>query len=121
MDPVPSVPEIQADPAGAVAAAGVLAQATSADGDATTQALAWGIAAKILAAAAPLAGEAIGGPLGALAGQAVGIAASSLASQHADAIATLDAGQQALITEAITVGAAAVAAKILPVPVVIHN
>ena len=123
MDPVPSVPDFQADPAAATVAAGTLAQATSADGDATTQALAWGIAAKILATAAPLVGEAIGGPLGALAGQAVGTAATSLASQHADAVATLDAGQQALINEAIAVGAAVVADKINPppIPVTIHT
>lgn len=123
MTDVPSVQDFQSNPTAATAAAADIAKATSADGDATTQALAWGIAAKVLEAAAPLAGSAIGGPAGALAGQAVATVAASLASQHQQALAALTADQQALLTATIAAGASAVSQRIDPttVPTTFHN
>ncbi len=113
---IPTAADWATNPAAALAAAGVYAQATSADGDPTTQVIAFGIAAQILAAAAPLAGQAIGGPLGALAGAAVGQVAASLASQHQAALSALTADQQALLTQTVAVGISLAAAKLKGTP-----
>lgn len=112
VNPIPTVADWQTDPEASLAAAGTLAKITNAHGDATSEAIAWGIAAQVLAAAAPLAGQAIGGPLGALAGAAVAQVATTLADQHQTATAALTAGQQAIITQAIQVGATMATAKL---------
>jgi len=114
MNTIPTVADWAADPNGALAAAQALAKATLADADASTQAIAMGIASQVLTAAAPIAGAAIAGPSGALAAAALTTVATSVAQQAAPAVAALTAQQQQLVTSAIQVGAAAVQAKLDP-------
>lgn len=112
VNPIPTIEDWQNSPAESLAAAGVLAKLTNSHGDAASDAIAFGIAAQVLSAAAPLAGQAIGGPLGALAGAAMAQAAETLSSQHQSAVAELTAGQQTIITQAIAVGSALATAKL---------
>lgn len=112
MSRIPSIEDWKNDPAGSLAAASELAKATSANGDASTQAIAMGIAAKVLAQAAPIVGQAIAGPLGAIAGAAVMEVAESMASQNANALSTFTAGQRAMIDVAVQTATAAAAEKL---------
>ncbi len=117
MNTIPTPEDWANDPAGALAAATALAKTTMDDGDVTSQAIAWGIAAQILATAAPIAGQALAGPLGgaggALAGAAIQDLAASLSSQRAGALAALPPEQQALVPTAVTTGAALAQAKLV--------
>lgn len=112
MNTIPTALDWQNDPAAALAASLDLAKKTAADADASTNVIACGIAAQVVAAAAPLAGAAIGGPTGALAAAALAQFGIGLASQHAESLASLTPDQQALVTTAIQVGVAEATAKL---------
>jgi hypothetical protein len=101
-------------PDAALAAALEIAKATSAHGDASTSAIALGIAAQVVQAAAPIAGAAVGGPWGAIIGAAVASLADTLGNQHAAALGPLTPGQQALIAQAITTAASLVKPVVKP-------
>lgn len=114
MSHIPTAQDWAADPARALADALEVAKATSSHGDVSTQAVAFGIAARALIAAAPIIGQALGGPLGALAGAAVSELATTIQQQHVNALSTLTPGQLALVDQAIATGAAAISPKALP-------
>jgi len=117
MNEIPTAEDWQTDPAGALAAAKALADKTNADQDSTPATIALGIAAQVLATAAPIAGAALGGPLGAaggaLAGAALQTLATSLAAQHENALASLTPQQQALISAGVQVAAGVAQAKLV--------
>jgi hypothetical protein len=108
MNTIPTTQDWASDPDGALAASLEIAKTTAAHGDASTQAVAFGIAARVLVAAAPIIGQALGGPLGALAGAAVSQVATSLQQQQTNALTALTPGQLALVDAAIAAGAQAV-------------
>lgn len=89
-----------------------VAAATHAHGDAKTSSIALGIASKLIEAAAPIIGSAIGGAPGALTGAAIAHIAAQLGNHSARALDTLSADEQKLIADAITIGAAAVSQKL---------
>lgn len=114
MTKIPTAEGWQSDPTAALEASLQIAKATSAHGDASTQSIAFGIAAKAVQAAAPIIGQAVGGPIGALAGAAVAQIAAQLEQQGRNALSTLTPGQIALVDQAILTGAQAVTRKVSP-------
>lgn len=114
MTRIPTAQDWTADPVAALAASLEIAKATSSNGDPSTQAIAFGIAARALVAAAPLIGQALGGPIGALAGAAVSQIATTLQQQHVNALDALTPGQLALVDQAIATGAIALTPKATP-------
>lgn len=111
MNTIPSIADWQTDPAGALAASKALADKTAADGDSSSKAVAIGIAAQVVRAGAPIAGAAVGGPMGAVAAAGLVAIADSLDSQHKDALAALTPEQQALVSQMIQVAVAQAAKK----------
>lgn len=113
---IPTAADWKADPAAAATASDALIAILRQDAAGENSAVSMGIAAQVLAAAAPLAGEALAGPLGAAGGAlaAAGIQAlaNSLASQHAAAKQALTPDQQQLVQSLIAAGTVAVAAMI---------
>lgn len=114
MTRIPTAQDWATDPAAALDASIEIAKATSAHGDPTTQAVAFGIAARALVAAAPIIGQAVGGPMGALAGAAVAQIATSLQQQHVNALSALTPDQLALVDQVIATGATAITSKATP-------
>jgi hypothetical protein len=118
MNLIPTKADWDADQVAAKAACDALIAALSQDAANSNHAVALGIAAQVLAAAAPIAGGALAGPLGTVGGTLAGAAlteiADSLSSQHATALAALTPGQQQLVTTAVQAGAALAAAKLTP-------
>ena len=86
---------------------------SEADLASTNATVALGVAAQVLAAAAPLAGAAVGGPAGEMVGTAVGVLATSLAAQHTNALASLTPDQQAAITSTVATAASLATAHLV--------
>ena len=107
---IPSAADWAADPTAALALSLEVAKATAADGDATSEAVAFGIASRFLSALAPVAGSALGGPFGALAASAVVSLSDSLLAQHGDKTAAMTPDQRALVDHAVDVSVAAATA-----------
>lgn len=116
MDRIPTTADWIADPAASLQAHIALATKLTTDSGSSAGIIALGIAGQVLAAAAPIAGEALAGPLGAAGGQlvatAITVAASSIQSQHATALQALTPDQQALVTTAVVTGTALATAKL---------
>lgn len=102
---IPSVEDWNNNPSQALADSLLVAEATGAHGDPSTKAIALAIAGKALSAAAPIVGQAIGGPMGALAGAAVAEIASQMIESHKSSLSSLPPSQIALVEQAIATGA----------------
>lgn len=114
MTRIPTKDDWLTNPGESLEAALELAKVTGAHGDVSTQTVALGIAARVVAAAAPVVGSAVGGPWGALAGAAVSQVAASLEQSQRNALASLPPEQLALIEQAIAIGVAAALKKANP-------
>lgn len=114
MSRIPTAQDWLDNPEAALAASLEIAKDTAAHGDPTTAGIALGIAARLARAAAPIIGQAVGGPLGALAGAAIVQVAESLNQEHAVAVKALTPAQVALIDQAIATGVQAVTKKATP-------
>jgi hypothetical protein len=111
---IPTAQDWIDNPESALAACLEIAKDTAAHGDPTTGGIALGIASKLIRAAAPAIGQAVGGPIGALAGAAAIQLAESLNREHADVVKALTPGQISLIDQAIAIGVQAATKKVTP-------
>jgi hypothetical protein len=111
MTPVPTTKDWIDNADAALASSLEIAKATAAHGDPTTQSIALGLLARATAAAAPIIGQAIGGPLGAMAGAVVAQAAAEFTKQQENAVKALTPDQLAIVDAAIQAGAQAITRK----------